>query len=205
MHRNPWFTLIVGLMIGLALGYVLAERQPVPPSRALAAARPPARPQGQGMPEGHPPVQGTAQQAADSLDQQAQRLKDMLAEKPDDPQLQTALGNLYFDAGRWAEARDAYEGAMKGRSDNPDLITDLAVAYRNLRQPERSLELLDRAVLIKPDHWQAWYNTVVVLHYDLKRHDQAVAALKRLQEIRRNGGPVPDLTGLERDVLGSSS
>ena len=25
MFKNPWFTLVIGLMLGLALGYVLAE------------------------------------------------------------------------------------------------------------------------------------------------------------------------------------
>ena len=31
MYRNPWLTLILGLMVGLVIGYVLAEQQPVPP------------------------------------------------------------------------------------------------------------------------------------------------------------------------------
>ena len=35
MHRNPWFTLILGLIVGLIIGYVLAERQAVPPAKAI--------------------------------------------------------------------------------------------------------------------------------------------------------------------------
>jgi len=29
MIKNPWFTLVIGLMVGLALGFVLAERQAI--------------------------------------------------------------------------------------------------------------------------------------------------------------------------------
>ena len=50
MLKSPVFTLVVGLMVGLALGYVLAERESIPPP-----AERPATSQGN-LPPGHPPV-----------------------------------------------------------------------------------------------------------------------------------------------------
>jgi len=200
MFRSPWFTLVVGLMVGLAVGYALAERQSVPPARALAATQLGGS-AAQGMPEGHPPLPAGGGQPA-SFDQQRERLVQLQAERPDDPKPMIALGNLSFDAGRWEEARSWYEKALPLEPSNPDVFTDLAVVYRNLRQPERALELLDRSVQVQPDHWQSWYNRVVVLHYDLHRHDEAVAALQRLEEIKASGVGVPDLSALRRDVTG---
>ena len=76
------------------------------------------------------------------------------------------------------------------------MVTDLAVVYRNLKQPEKSLELLAEARSAAPDHWQAWYNTVVVLHFDLHRADlpSMVDAVEELAEsveslLRIDAGP----------------
>jgi tetratricopeptide (TPR) repeat protein len=204
VHKNPWFTLGLGAMVGLVLGYVLAERQQVPPAKA--AARPQAAGAAQqGLPEGHPPVDATTTGGGEAqrLAAQAAELESLLARTPNDPRLMVGLGNLYFDAGRWKEARMWYERAMAIEGGDPNVITDLAVVYRNLQQPERSLALLDQAIAISPDHWQAVYNKVVVLHFDLHRHDEAASALARLKEIKASNPEVPDLSSIEAEVMGS--
>ena len=166
MHRNPWFTLIIGLMLGLVLGYVFAERQAVPP--AAANPRSAGASAESGLPEGHPPVDTDAGGAeAQRMSQQAAELQRMLAQSPDDPRLMVALGNLYFDAGRWTEARMWYERSLELDASDPNVLTDLAVAYRNLQQPDQSLDLLDQAIGLDREHWQAWYNKVIVLQFDL--------------------------------------
>ena len=43
---------------------------------------------------------------------------------------------------------------------------------------------------------------VVVLQFDLHRHDEAKAALERLQEIKRSNPEVPDISRLEKQVVG---
>ena len=48
MFKNPWVTLVIGLMVGLALGYVFAERQPIPPGKALRLGTPQAAVQDSG-------------------------------------------------------------------------------------------------------------------------------------------------------------
>jgi len=201
MHRNPWFTLILGLMVGLVLGYVFAERQAVP--TAKAAPRPAGAAAQSGLPEGHPPVEAGAGGAeAQRLSQQAAELQRMLAQSPDDPRLMVALGNLYFDGGRWTDARLWYERSLELEATDPNVLTDLAVVYRNLQQPDRALELLDLAIGTDAEHWQAWYNKVIVLQFDLHQHDEAAVALARLKEIAASDTDVPDLSSLEAEVAG---
>jgi tetratricopeptide (TPR) repeat protein len=201
MYKNPWFTLIVGLILGIAVGYVLAERQAIP-----RAGQAPGPGGGQAaMPAGHPPVpaDGAAIAQRERLQEQARELERLLAQSPEDHRLMVALGNLYYDASEWAEARSWYERALQQEDGDPDVLTDLAVVYRNLAQPEQALASLDRAMELAPEHWQAAYNKVVVLHFDLHRHDEAEAALARLKELAADNPEIPDLSRLEQEVTGS--
>jgi len=201
MIKNPWFMLLIGLMVGLTLGYVFAERQPVPPAKALIAGAQAA--QSGEFPEGHPPVAGqAANSAASEVDSQAAELRGLLAQSPGDFGLMVALGNVYFDAGRWEESRMWYEQALEVQSGDVNVLTDLAVAYRNLQRPERSLEILDQVIATAPDHWQALYNRVVVLHFDLHRHDEAVRALESLEALAKTNPQIPDLTAFAEQVRG---
>ena len=204
MHRNPWFTLILGLLAGLVIGYVLAERQPIPPAKAIRLGLgPQAAAQAEGLPEGHPPVDGPSAAEAQRLRQQVAEIEGLLAANPNDAGLMAAMGNLYFDASRWPEAREWYEKSLQIVSGDPNVITDLAVVYRNLGNPQRTIELLDQAIAIDSAHWQAWYNKVVVYQFDLHEHDEAVDAMRRLQELKKSNSAIPDLSGLESEVFGN--
>ena len=195
MLKNPWFTLLLGLMAGLVFGYVLAERQTVPPARP--AAMPAA---GAGLPAGHPPVPGAATATDSQVEAQAAELRQLLAESPGDRRLMVALGNLHFDVSRWEDARLWYERALEGGWSDPDVLTDLAVVYRNLERPEQALAILEQVTAGQPEHWQAWYNTVIVLHFDLHRHPEAERALSVLERVKESNPAVPDLTALAAEV-----
>jgi len=202
MYRNPWFTLVLGLIVGLMIGYVLAERQAVPPAKAIRLGLSPqaAAQQGEQLPDGHPPVDGASGADAQRLRQQVAEIEGLLAANPDDVGLMAAMGNIYFDASRWPDARDWYEKALQVSSGDPNILTDLAVVYRNLGEYQRTIELLDQAIAVDSGHWQAWYNKVVVYQFDLHQHDDAVVALKTLQELKKSNPAIPDLSGLEGEV-----
>ncbi len=201
MYRTWWFNLVLGVMVGLAVGYALAERQPVPPAKALERGM--AEGSGGAMPPGHPPVDEAAPSAEDAqLMQQVGQLEKALQRRPGDPDLLTSLGNLYFDAGRWEDAREAYEAVLQSRPDDASVLTDLGVCYRNLHQPERALELLDRALAANPGQWQALFNKVVVLHFDLHRHAEAREAFAALKRMKQHDSGIPDLSSLEKELSG---
>lgn len=203
MHRNPWFILVLGLMAGLVIGYVLAERQPIPPAKALRLGLDPqASAQAEALPEGHPPIEGPGAADTQRLREQVAEIEGLLASNPDDAGLMAAMGNVYFDASRWAEARQWYERSLQVSAGDPNVMTDLAVVYRNLGQAQRTVELLDQVLAIAPTHWQAIYNKVVVYQFDLHDHDAAADALRTLQELKKSDPSIPDLSGLEKEVFG---
>ncbi len=213
MIKNPLFTLVIGLMLGLTIGYVLAEQQPIPPAKAMRLGSGQAAPQGGALPDGHPPVEGSGESGAEAqfFRQQIAEIESLMAQNPDDPGLLVAMADAHFELARvtrqerrWQEARVWYERALaEGRGDDANVMTDLAVVFRNLQQPDRALELLDRAIATDSDHWQAWFNKVVILNFDLHEHDRAREALRRLQSIAETNPDVPDLSRVEREVLGS--
>ncbi len=196
MTKNPWFMFVGGLMIGLVVGYVVAERQAVPPSVSLAppsgaSAVPASQPQmGQ-----NPGSQGSAE-----VERQLAEMRNLLAKNPGDAGILVAMGNIYFDAQRWEEARLSYEEAIETIPDDVNVLTDLAVVYRNIAKPERALEILGHVIEVAPDHWQAVYNRVIVLHFDLHSHDEAVEALGALELLAQSNPQIPDLSGLASQV-----
>ncbi len=209
MYKNPWFTLVIGLMVGLALGYVFAERQPIPPGKALRLGAPPAA-QNSGLPDGHPPVgEGAPNPETKFFEQQIAEIRGRIAQNPGDVGLKVEMGNSFFELARttgnprhWQESRVWYETAMaEGRGNDPDVLTDLGVVLRNLELFDRSVEALDRAIAVEPDHWQAWFNKVIVLNFDLHDHDGAREAFRRLKEIAAQNPEVPDLTAIEAEVM----
>jgi tetratricopeptide (TPR) repeat protein len=202
MVRNPWFTLVLGLMVGLVLGYVLAEQQPIPPAKAVRLGINPTAAADDGLPDGHPPVEGQNAAASQQLRQQVAEIEGLLESNPDDPRLMAAMGNVYFDSNLWNEARVWYERSLGIEAQDVNVLTDLAVVYRNLQQPQRTIELLDEAISLQSDHWQAWYNKVVVYQFDLHQHDAAGEALRRLQQLKQGNPQIPDLSGLEKEVFG---
>jgi tetratricopeptide (TPR) repeat protein len=210
MFKNPVFTLVIGLMVGLALGYVVAERQPIPPATAMQLGAPPNQAQSDGLPEGHPPLDSGGGSEAEFFQRQIDEIEGLMAQNPDDPGLKVAMGDAYFELARttmipenWEQSRSWYEKAMaQGRSDDPNILTDLAVVYRNLQQQSRSVELLERAIAVSPEHWQAWFNLVIIRNFDLHDHDGARAAFVRLKEIAETNPQVPDLSQIEHEVMG---
>jgi tetratricopeptide (TPR) repeat protein len=134
--------------------------------------------------------------------QQVSEIQGLLDANPEDAGLMAAMGNVYFDGSRWEAASGWYEKSLALSPGDPNIMTDLAVVYRNLGRPQESLELLDQVITVSPEHWQAWYNKVVVLNFDLHEHDTAAEALERLKELRRTNADIPDLSGLEKELLG---
>jgi len=211
MFKNPWFTLLIGLMVGLALGYMFAEGQSVPPGKALRLGAPQTAAQTDGLPEGHPPIdESVANPETKFFETQVAEIQSLMAQNPSDVGLMVSLADAYFELARatgrenhWQEARGWYERAMtEGRGNDADVVTDLAVVLRNMGQYERSLELLDRAIAGDPDHWQAWFNKVIIMNFDLHDHDGAREAFVRLKSIAADNPEVPDLSRIEQEISG---
>ena len=87
----------------------------------------------------------TLRSPADPTQAESQ-LKLQLAEQPDSPHLNFALGNLYARLTRWPEAQQAYFRAHGADPTNPDYLFNLAVSLDQLRQPRLAVQFYSRAI-----------------------------------------------------------
>lgn len=102
---------------------------------------------------------------------------------PDNPDIWTALGNAYFDAGQHRKAIAAYEKSLAIEPDDPDVRTDLGVMYRRDGQPRKAVEAFNKAMAVDPKHEVSRMNKGIVLLYDLKDEEGAIEAWEELLEI----------------------
>ena len=197
---------VVTLLVGFGIGYVVGENQQVKPARTTAAdlgAGTPGGMTGDALPPDHPPVgpgggAAMAGQARAQAERLVEPLKARLEESPEDPDLLAHIGNIYFDVGAFDEAETWYERSLEVRPGDPNVMTDLAISYRNQGEGERALELLEAASAENAEHWQSLYNKIIVLHFDLHRHDEARETLQRVERMRESNPQIPDLAPLRR-------
>lgn len=110
------------------------------------------------------------------------QLKRMLQKDPDDVRVLRALADMHYDAAMWEQAAGYYERAAE-IEPNADVLTDLGVCLRGMREFDRALEAFARANELDPGHWQSLYNTVIVAAQDVGRFDLAERALDAMAAI----------------------
>ena len=69
---------------------------------------------------------------------------------------------MYFDSGRFPDAARWYEEALRLEPRNPDVSTDLGIAYYYMNQPDRALEQFERSLKVDPKHSKTLLNLGVV-------------------------------------------
>jgi hypothetical protein len=202
MWKNPIVTGVVGILLGLFLGYLMGQGQVMP-----AAARPadphagiPGAPPLTGQPQVPPSGGRTAATANPRLLEQAHELEGLLAKDPNNYDHLVQLANTEYDLNDFTKAVDYYEKARKIRDDSPDVMTDLGVSYKEIGQPQKALDLFDRAAEAHPDHWQSRYNAAVVRLFDLNDVAGAKIEVDKLKQIQGKVSGMPDLTGLEGEI-----
>ena len=147
-RASPWadrgLFLAVGLLAGFTAAYLYLDKNPssVPqasladPHAGLAGVGPGATRDLPGSGGGQPSL------AADPVVRQ--KLSDLeaaVAKEPKNADLLVQLGNTAYDVEDWKKAIDAYERALKLRDADPNVLTDLGVAYRNLGNVDKALAM----------------------------------------------------------------
>ena len=70
-------------------------------------------------------------------------------------------GNQEEDQGQWPQAIASYQKAIAEGMDNPDLRTDLGVAYFKSSQPQKALEQYVIAQREDPNHENSLFNEAI--------------------------------------------
>jgi tetratricopeptide (TPR) repeat protein len=196
---GPWadrlLSAAVGLLAGFAAAYVYLDR--VPQAGAAVPADPHASLTGVGPGASRDlpgSGGGTPSLAADPVAQR--RLADLeaaAAKEPANYAMQVQLGNVAYDVEDWNKAVDAYERALRLQSGDPNVLTDLGVAYRNLGNGEKALAMFGKALAKDPSHWPAAFNQAIV--WGIDRGDKT-RAKEILNKIKKEHPEVKSIDGL---------
>ena len=111
------------------------------------------------------------------------RVQDLMAsasQDPTDPAARMALGNLYFDAERFAEAITWYEASLAIDPQNVDVSTHLGVSYYYTNQPERAIEQFAYSLEVDAGHVKTMLNLGIVLAFGLQDLAGAAEAWERV-------------------------
>jgi cytochrome c-type biogenesis protein CcmH/NrfG len=164
---------IACLVLGLAVGYVVFGHRGAPPVVTHVVQQQPAA--SPGAP------------AAGILDERtAQTLRDILSRDPRNVQAAIQLGNLYYDAGRYAEAVPFYQQAIALDPKNVNVSTDLGTALYYSGRPDEALAQYEKSLAVDPNHAQTLFNQGIVRLDGKQDAPRAIQSWEKLLAVNPN-------------------
>ena len=138
---------LAGVFFGILVGWMIGSQQARTPAATTSA----------------PPAAAPQAQTAPPFDQsRATALEATIAKNASDVESRVQLGDLYFDAERFADATRWYEDALKIDPKHVNASTDLGIAYYYMNQPDRALQQFERSLSIDPKHTKTLLNIGIV-------------------------------------------
>jgi cytochrome c-type biogenesis protein CcmH/NrfG len=124
------------------------------------------------------PITGGEQSGPDriKISRDIAQLEEMLRKDPKNYEGLVQLGNSYFDIGEAQKSVDAYERALAIKDSDPNVITDMGIMYRQLKQFPKAVAAFRKAAGTSPTHAQSRMNLGVVLMHDMNDKAGAIAA-----------------------------
>ena len=153
MTRESLVLAVSGAFFGLLVGWMLGSQQAPSPG---AFTPPPTVASASASTAGA----GSARPALDEV--RAGQLQAQAERDTNDSTSRVELGNMYFDAERYTEAIVWYEAALAIDPSDPNVSTDLGVAYYYTDDPDRALAQFARSLESAPDHVKTLLNTGIV-------------------------------------------
>ncbi len=172
MDRNIALALAGGFVVGAAIGYFVGvSTTPDAASMVIAA----------GVPQTQPPM-GTTLGAPPSVVQQQAiaNLERTTLQDPKNREAWVSLGNAYFDSQQPQKSVEAYAKALALNGDDPDVLTDQGVMFRELHQPAKALANFEKAQKLNPQHLPSLFNIGIVYASDLNKPAEAEAAWNKV-------------------------
>lgn len=202
---SPWADrgtfLVLGLLAGFTIAYLYLDRAASggPPQAAVADPHAGLTGVGPGATRDLPGSGGGQPSLATDpvVLQKLAALESSVAKEPKNVALLVQLGNTAYDVEDWKKAIDAYERALKLKDGDPNVLTDLGVAYRNTGNLDKALAMFTQAVARDPGHWPAQFNQAIVFGLDKGDSKKALEILARL---KKEHPEIPALDRLAADI-----
>lgn len=144
---------VAGSLFGLIIGWVLGTQNAIG-TAPLAAPVAQAAPAAAGAP--------AAQQAVPLDATRVQALQTVAEKDPKNVESRVQLGNMFFDAEQYPQAITWYEQALVLNPADPNVSTDLGVAYYYTNQPDRALAQFEKSLAADPRHIKTLLNVGIV-------------------------------------------
>jgi cytochrome c-type biogenesis protein CcmH/NrfG len=184
---SPTRTYLIGGIAALAIAgivfllaapdwYSVGAPGPMPPATQGGAGQPGAD---GAMPQGHPPVN---QQVPPELEKQIADQEKIVTASPANLDEKLKLANLYFDAGRHAQALPLYREYVAAHPDNDDARTDMANSIANTGNIPEAMTELRQVIEHNPKHQNAAFN-LSMMYVSQRNRDSAVYWMERVYAI----------------------
>ncbi|MEW6087421.1 MAG: tetratricopeptide repeat protein [bacterium] len=120
-------------------------------------------------------ISGKKAEGHDEMDEQRIReYERILQNNPKDLEILTALGNIYYDIGKWDKAVENYLKVLLIDSTNVDVRTDMGTAYKQMGLYDLAEREFKKGIAINPKHAKAHYNLGVV-YYEQGKYKETLA------------------------------
>jgi tetratricopeptide (TPR) repeat protein len=174
-----------GFIAGLVVGMVIMNF--VGPSGSTGGSGAPA------------PITGGQQPGPDrvKLSRDIAQLEEIVRKDPGNYQAWVQIGNDYFDIGEAKKSVDAYQKALAIKGDDPNVLTDMGVMYRQLKDFQKALAAFRKAAAVSPTHPQSRLNIGVVLLHDLNDPKAAITAWEEFLRVAPND---PNAENIRRTI-----
>ena len=154
-------TLVIGFILGFFTAQIGRPTAPVASAPDPAAA---------GMPENHP--------TPETMEHLAHLQQDAESD-PANREVRIALGNAYYDIGRFEAAASWYEQALALDPADANVNTDLGTAHLYQGEVETAIEIYRQSLAIEPGHPQTLQNMGIAL-FAQGRNDEAISYWQQL-------------------------
>ncbi|MBI5740080.1 MAG: tetratricopeptide repeat protein [Nitrospirae bacterium] len=135
--------------------------------------------------EGGVPSSGAQRNSVPSgpvMDSNARSPIDQLEDLPDDPEELTALGDKYFETGRYDKAARAYEKAIQKRPNDVDAYNDLGLSLHFMKRSDDAADILRKGTQVDPSYQRVRLSLGYVLMSSGQK-EEAKVILKKVVEM----------------------
>ena len=132
----------------------------------------------------------------DAYEAQITTLRQQIEQEPSNVELQTSLGNLYYDYGAYLAQKDkteqaeeqfklavdSYQKALEQKED-VNVYVDMATAAFYAGLEDEAVTGFESALEIDPEHFNAWYNYGIFLAFSKEDYEGAIAKFEAAQQV----------------------